>query len=83
MCQGILGFNFHNYDSMVHNECPKFDPRHRIGERERAAVVSLLFAAKAADLNTIRRFGKGGHFMRFDPQIQDVYAAGGLGNGRL
>nr|CAD2136876.1 unnamed protein product [Meloidogyne enterolobii] len=51
----IQRFNFHNYDSLVHSESPKFDPRARVGEREKAAVVSLLFAAKAADLNTIRR----------------------------
>uniref|UniRef100_A0A915M7G3 glutaminase n=1 Tax=Meloidogyne javanica TaxID=6303 RepID=A0A915M7G3_MELJA len=51
----IQRFNFHNYDSLAHSESPKFDPRARVGEREKAAVVSLLFAAKAADLNTIRR----------------------------
>ncbi|KAI1700311.1 ankyrin repeats (3 copies) domain-containing protein [Ditylenchus destructor] len=33
----------------------KFDPRRRMGEREKDQVVSLLFAAKAGDLNTVRR----------------------------
>lgn len=51
----ISRFNFHNYDSMAHNESKKFEPRRRVGEREKDLVVSLLFAAKSGDLNTIRR----------------------------
>ncbi|KAH7708982.1 Glutaminase [Aphelenchoides avenae] len=52
----IANFNFHNYDSLVHNdEVQKFDPRRRVGDRQKDQVVSLLFAAKAGDINTIRR----------------------------
>lgn len=51
----INRFNFHNYDSLAHNESQKFDPRRRVGDREKDKVVSLLFAAKAGDINTIRR----------------------------
>ncbi|KAL3120994.1 hypothetical protein niasHT_009645 [Heterodera trifolii] len=55
-CKKLIDrFNFHNYDSLAHNESQKFDPRRRVGEREKTAVVSLLFASKAGDLNTIRR----------------------------
>jgi glutaminase len=52
----INNFSFHNYDSLVHNEeSQKYDPRRRLGDRRKDQVVSLLFAAKAGDLNTIRR----------------------------
>lgn len=51
----VQRFNFHNYDSLAHNELQKFDPRRQVGEREKDKIVSLLFAAKAGDLNTIRR----------------------------
>ena len=51
----IQRFNFHSYDSLSHNESQKFDPRRRFGDKEKDQVVSLLFAAKAGDLNTIRR----------------------------
>uniref|UniRef100_A0AC34QCD3 Glutaminase n=1 Tax=Panagrolaimus sp. JU765 TaxID=591449 RepID=A0AC34QCD3_9BILA len=51
----VKNFNFHTYDSLAHNESEKFDPRKRLGDREKDVVVSLLFAAKAGDLNTIRR----------------------------
>lgn len=40
---------------MAYNESNKFDPRKRYGEVERDQIVSLLFAAKVGDLNTIRR----------------------------
>uniref|UniRef100_A0A7E4UNM0 glutaminase n=1 Tax=Panagrellus redivivus TaxID=6233 RepID=A0A7E4UNM0_PANRE len=55
-CKELISrFNFHNYDSLAHTESNKFDPRKRHGELEKDQVVSLLFAAKAGDLNTIRR----------------------------
>lgn len=52
----ITRFNFHNYDSLSHNESQKFEPRRRVGDREKDLVVSLLFAAKCGDINTIRRY---------------------------
>uniref|UniRef100_A0A914YRI9 glutaminase n=1 Tax=Panagrolaimus superbus TaxID=310955 RepID=A0A914YRI9_9BILA len=51
----INNFNFHTYDNMSNNEAEKYDPRKRAGEREKDNVVTLLFAAKAGDLNTVRR----------------------------
>jgi len=52
----INSFNFHNYDSLAHAETTKFDPRKRVGDFEKDQVVSLLFAAKAGDINAVRRF---------------------------
>uniref|UniRef100_A0A7E4W387 glutaminase n=1 Tax=Panagrellus redivivus TaxID=6233 RepID=A0A7E4W387_PANRE len=55
-CKELINrFNFHNYDSLAHNESEKFDPRKRHGDREKDVIVSLLFAAKSGDINTIRR----------------------------
>ena len=55
-CKELINrFNFHNYDSLAHNESEKFDPRKRMSDRDKDVIVSLLFAAKAGDLNTIRR----------------------------
>uniref|UniRef100_A0AC34FE18 Glutaminase n=1 Tax=Panagrolaimus sp. ES5 TaxID=591445 RepID=A0AC34FE18_9BILA len=55
-CKELINrFNFHTYDSISHNESEKFDPRKRLGDREKDVVVSLLFASKAGDLNTVRR----------------------------
>uniref|UniRef100_A0A914ZC76 glutaminase n=1 Tax=Panagrolaimus superbus TaxID=310955 RepID=A0A914ZC76_9BILA len=55
-CKELINrFNFHTYDSISHNESQKFDPRKRVGDREKDVVVSLLFSSKAGDLNTVRR----------------------------
>lgn len=51
----VKQFNFHAYDSLAHNESEKFDPRQRVGDREKNQVVALLFASKAGDINSIRR----------------------------
>uniref|UniRef100_A0A914YTF0 glutaminase n=2 Tax=Panagrolaimus superbus TaxID=310955 RepID=A0A914YTF0_9BILA len=51
----ITRFNFHTYDSLANNESEKFDPRKRVGDREKNQVVTLLFASKAGDINSIRR----------------------------
>uniref|UniRef100_A0A915EFE4 glutaminase n=1 Tax=Ditylenchus dipsaci TaxID=166011 RepID=A0A915EFE4_9BILA len=67
-CKELVSrFNFHNYDSLAHNESRKFDPRRRVGDREKDQVVSLLFAAKAGDLNTVRRM----YMQGFDLEMAD------------
>uniref|UniRef100_A0A914X683 glutaminase n=1 Tax=Plectus sambesii TaxID=2011161 RepID=A0A914X683_9BILA len=52
----IETFNFHNYDSLLHAESKKFDPRKRPGDADAEHIVLLLFAAKMGDLSAIRRF---------------------------
>uniref|UniRef100_A0AC34FBB4 Glutaminase n=1 Tax=Panagrolaimus sp. ES5 TaxID=591445 RepID=A0AC34FBB4_9BILA len=55
-CQKLIEtYNLHNYDSLLHADSKKIDPRRKIGNKETDLVVSLLFAAKNADLDTIRR----------------------------
>uniref|UniRef100_A0A7E4W0G2 glutaminase n=1 Tax=Panagrellus redivivus TaxID=6233 RepID=A0A7E4W0G2_PANRE len=67
-CKELVNqFNFHNYDSLAHNESEKFDPRKRVGDREKNQVVSLLFAAKAGDINSIRRM----HMKGIDLEMAD------------
>ncbi|CAJ0959599.1 unnamed protein product, partial [Mesorhabditis belari] len=51
----IQSFNFHNYDSLLHADTKKFDPRRRIGNRDTELVVSLLFAAQYGDFEAVRR----------------------------
>ncbi|CAD5213024.1 unnamed protein product [Bursaphelenchus okinawaensis] len=51
----ISRFSLHNYDSLAHLDTHKFDPRKRVGEQERDQVISLLFAARTGDMNTLRR----------------------------
>ncbi|EYC30643.1 hypothetical protein Y032_0005g2768 [Ancylostoma ceylanicum] len=55
-CQKLIEtFNFHNYDSLLHADSKKHDPRRRIGNRDTELVVSLLFAAKNGDFDVVRR----------------------------
>ncbi|WKX94232.1 hypothetical protein Q1695_011470 [Nippostrongylus brasiliensis] len=51
----IEKFSFHNYDSLLHADSLKLDPRRRVGNRDTELVVSLLFASKNNDTETIRR----------------------------
>ncbi|VDM55846.1 unnamed protein product [Angiostrongylus costaricensis] len=51
----IDSFNFHNYDSLLHADSKKHDPRRRIGNRDTEMIVFLLFAAKNGDFDLIRR----------------------------
>ncbi|KJH44037.1 ankyrin repeat protein [Dictyocaulus viviparus] len=51
----IEKFSFHNYDSLLHADSLKLDPRCRVGNRDTELVVSLLFAAKNDDIEAIRR----------------------------
>uniref|UniRef100_A0A914L4A4 glutaminase n=1 Tax=Meloidogyne incognita TaxID=6306 RepID=A0A914L4A4_MELIC len=55
-CQKLVDiFNFHNYDSLLHADSKKIDPRRRIGNKETDLVVNLLFACKNGDLETVRK----------------------------
>ncbi|CAJ0959639.1 unnamed protein product, partial [Mesorhabditis belari] len=51
----IESFNFHNYDSLLHADSKKLDPRRRVGNRETELVVSLLYAAQNGDEEAVRR----------------------------
>jgi len=52
----IEKFKFHNYDTLLHSDAEKFDPRKAVGEGEAEQVVILLFAAKNGDISAIRRW---------------------------
>uniref|UniRef100_A0A0K0E4B9 glutaminase n=1 Tax=Strongyloides stercoralis TaxID=6248 RepID=A0A0K0E4B9_STRER len=55
-CQKLIEtFNFHNYDSLLHTDEKKIDPRRRVGNKETDLVVSLLYAAKKGEIQTVRR----------------------------
>uniref|UniRef100_A0A914W3A5 glutaminase n=1 Tax=Plectus sambesii TaxID=2011161 RepID=A0A914W3A5_9BILA len=49
-------FKFHNYDTLLHAEAEKFDPRKAHGVENANQVVVLLFAAKNGDLSAMRRW---------------------------
>ncbi|VDL85877.1 unnamed protein product [Nippostrongylus brasiliensis] len=61
----IESFNFHNYDSLLHADSNKHDPRRRIGNRDTELVVSLLFAAKYGDFEVVRRYVFSGDWFIF------------------
>ncbi|PIO75233.1 ankyrin repeat protein [Teladorsagia circumcincta] len=55
-CKKLIDkFSFHNYDSLLHADSHKLDPRRTVSNRDTEVVVSLLFAAKNNDMETIRR----------------------------
>ncbi|KAI6181246.1 Inosine-5'-monophosphate dehydrogenase [Aphelenchoides besseyi] len=51
----IETFNFHNYDSLLHADSKKIDPRRAIGSRTTDVVVTLLFACRNGDFEAVRR----------------------------
>jgi glutaminase len=59
-CRGLIEqFNFHNYDNVHHDPgSAKIDPRRRGANATTDSVITLLFAAKAGDLNVVRRYAK-------------------------
>ncbi|KAK0428799.1 hypothetical protein QR680_011009 [Steinernema hermaphroditum] len=55
-CEKLIEtFKFHNYDSLLHAESNKIDPRRKVGNKDTDMVVSLLYAVKNGDFNTVRR----------------------------
>uniref|UniRef100_A0A914WQN2 glutaminase n=1 Tax=Plectus sambesii TaxID=2011161 RepID=A0A914WQN2_9BILA len=52
----IEKFKFHNYDTLLHSDAEKFDPRKAVGEGDAEQVVILLFAAKNGDISAVRRW---------------------------
>uniref|UniRef100_A0A914XPM5 glutaminase n=2 Tax=Plectus sambesii TaxID=2011161 RepID=A0A914XPM5_9BILA len=52
----INKFKFHNYDTLLHSDAEKFDPRKAVGEGDAEQVVILLFAAKNGDISAVRRW---------------------------
>jgi glutaminase len=55
-CKEMINkFKFHNYDTLLHTDAEKVDPRKAVGEENSEKVVQLLFAAKNGDLSALRR----------------------------
>lgn len=51
----IDAFNFHTYDSILHTESQKIDPRRISGSKQTDLVIRLLFACKNGDFEEVRR----------------------------
>ncbi|VDN01362.1 unnamed protein product, partial [Thelazia callipaeda] len=70
MCNSVRGvtfckklieiFNFHNYDSLLHADIKKIDPRKRGVPSESELIIQMMFATKKGDIDSIRRMFLGG-----------------------
>uniref|UniRef100_A0A915PXD8 glutaminase n=1 Tax=Setaria digitata TaxID=48799 RepID=A0A915PXD8_9BILA len=56
----IETFNFHNYDSLLHADTKKIDPRKRAVPHESELILELMFATKKGDIDDVRRMFLGG-----------------------
>ncbi|KAI6193256.1 Glutaminase [Aphelenchoides besseyi] len=55
-CEKLIDtFSFHNYDSLLHGDAKKTDPRRPIGSHATDIIVSLLFACRNGDFEAVRR----------------------------
>lgn len=52
----IETFNFHNYDSLLHADTKKIDPRKRGIPNESELIVEMMFATKKGDIDSVRRY---------------------------
>ncbi|VDK78901.1 unnamed protein product [Litomosoides sigmodontis] len=60
-CQKMIEtFNFHNYDSLLHADTKKIDPRKRGIPNESELIVEMMFATKKGDIDNVRRMFLGG-----------------------
>ncbi|GMT07736.1 hypothetical protein PENTCL1PPCAC_29910, partial [Pristionchus entomophagus] len=57
----VKAFNFHNYDSLVHTDSRKIDPRRRLESSEAEQdTILLLYSAKNANMDRVRKlYAKG------------------------
>jgi glutaminase len=56
-CEELLKvFRFHNYDSLSHSDAKTIDPRRATSEIQAEQLMNLLFAAKAGDINALKRY---------------------------
>ncbi|KAM3719809.1 putative glutaminase [Dirofilaria immitis] len=56
----IETFNFHNYDSLLHADTKKIDPRKRGVPNESELILEMMFATKKGDIDDVRRMFLGG-----------------------
>ncbi|VDK72175.1 unnamed protein product [Onchocerca ochengi] len=56
----IETFNFHNYDSLLHADTKKIDPRKRGMPNESELILEMMFATKKGDIDDVRRMFLGG-----------------------
>lgn len=58
----IETFNFHNYDSLLHADTKKIDPRKRGVPNESELILEMMFATKKGNIDDVRRYVFHGKF---------------------